>query len=213
MTTILKANRLKGESIEYQSISMVSYFLCWAGEYAKKALEPKLNDEQKLKYSISSIMMNSLSLEAFINERAENVISDENKINFDRCRKEFANKTNYSNTVWKLIFIFNTELDTDLPKELLIALDNLMQSRHKLVHYKCEESARKIKRRAPSTDDMFSIDFSSEPLEVEPSLIEKNLTPTKAKTHYEAVLELARTYIRLNDGDLSVLDEYPALNP
>lgn len=107
MALILKANRELQQSVEYQRLSLVSQFLYWAGEYAQKSIKIEKDELDCLKFSISSIVMSSLSVESFVNEVAEEILTEGERECFDRCRNNFKNKSKLSNTVWKLYYLLN----------------------------------------------------------------------------------------------------------
>lgn len=213
MAKVLEANREKQVSVEYVPFSLVSHFLYWAGEFATMAstLDEKTLD--RLKYCISSIVMCGLSVESFVNEQAEEVIEESERKSFDRCKNKYKNKSNYSNTIWKVFFLLNLkgESNINLDDRLLSDLDALIQIRHRIIHYKPEETARKITRPAPSFGDWFTIDFTAEPLSVELSLIEEALSLEQVRQHYNSVKSLARYWVELNGRDPAVIDEYPQL--
>ena len=110
MAKVLEANREKQVSVEYVRFSLVSHFLYWAGEHA--VIASSLDGEQleRLKYCISSIVMSSLSLESFVNEQAEEVIEESERKSFDRCKNQYKNESNYSNTTWKIYYLLRLNL-------------------------------------------------------------------------------------------------------
>lgn len=211
MGKVLEADRDKQISVQYVPFSLVSHFLYWGGEYAAKASSFDDSQLERLKYCISSVVMCSLSLEAFVNEQTEELIEQSERIKFDRCKNKYKNKSNYSNTTWKLYLLLNMKNSSSIKLDdtLLSDLDVLVQTRHKLIHYKPEDTAQKITRVAPSNGDWFTIDFGAEPIDVEPSLIEKELSLAQVSKYYNSVKNVAKYWQTINGRDPSVLDEYP----
>ena len=214
MPTVLRANPKDELSIEYQRIQLTQYFMDWSYKYAgiaRKSLDSSLVDE--MEGSITSIMYSALFVESFINQLAEEFIDSEEMLTFDRCKKRYKNDSELSNTAWKLYLILTAqnEESISIDDELLVRINSIIQTRHKLVHYKPEEASRKIHRKAPSSVGMFTIDFMSQPIKVEPSLLEKEVCCSKAIDHYMACRDLSLFWCKLIGQDVGDFSRYPEL--
>lgn len=216
MPTILRANPKDEMSVEYQRIQLTQYFMDWSLKYAKSSLdsyeEESIVDE--IESSITSIIHSALFVESFINQLAEEFIESDDIMNFDRCRKDYKNKSkNLSNTAWKLYLILNKESEGCVTEtdRLLKNIDNIIHTRHKLVHYKPEEASRKIYRKASASEGMFTLDFLAPPVKVEPSLLEQEVCCSKAIAHYMACRELSLFWCNLIEHDVGDFSRYPSL--
>lgn len=216
MPTILRANPKDEISIEYQRIQLTQFFLDWSlknAEIAKKHNESALLEE--IESSINSVIHSALFIESFVNQVAEEFIEGDDFKYFDRCKKEYRNKSKLSNTVWKLYYILRMQEDDciSLDNELLDKVNNVIQIRHQLLHYKPEATSRKIHRKAPNTEGMFTLDFVETPIKVEPSLIEQEINCIKAIEHYMTCRELLVFWYKLlgYEDEIMANPRYPEL--
>ncbi|VAW71878.1 hypothetical protein MNBD_GAMMA12-1811 [hydrothermal vent metagenome] len=214
MPTVFRADPREQISVEYHRIQLTQYFLDWSLKYARIAKkECEVSFENEIEASVTSIIHSALFIESFINQFAEEFIKNDELINFDRCKKSYKNTSDLSNTVWKLHYILNkqTEGSISLNDNLLIRINDIIQIRHKLVHYKPEESSRKIYRKAPSSNGMFTLDFMSEPVKIEPSLLEKEVCCLNAIAHYMSCRELLLLWCKLIDQNAGDFSRYPEI--
>lgn len=212
MPTVLRADPKEQISVEYHRIQLTQYFLDWSLKYvgiAKKEYE--VSFENEIEASVTSIIHSALFVESFINQFAEEFIKNDDRLNFDRCKKSYKNTSDLSNTVWKLYCILNkqTEDSISLDDNLLIRINDIIQIRHKLVHYKPEESSRKIYRKAPNSNGMFTLDFMGDPVKIEPSLLEKEVCCLNAIAHYMSCRELLLLWCNLIGQDVGGFSRYP----
>lgn len=189
-------------TVSYQRIKLTALYLRCARKSAQRAIEiadiPEQIDEY-LEYSIQTILWSVLSLEAGVNELAEDVIAVSDLGDFDRCRKKFHNAGNVSRTIWKwhLLFKLGPKQDVPLSDPALQKAEMLVQTRHHLAHYRPQETSRKLYFHPgpaePQKDGkVFQVMWHAgmEPTKIEPSLVEQELLGDKPKQHFLAARDV-----------------------
>jgi hypothetical protein len=216
MPTIVHADIESKTLVSSHRVHLTTYFLSWSLKHAIIAVENQ-QPHNVSEASISSIIFSALFIEAFIYQLAEDFVDDKEMAEFDRCRKQYKNRSGQklSNTAWKLRHIINVKADPLLSMDdpLLVKVDAIIQTRHKLIHYKPGENAQKIHRPLPIGHGTITFDFSAPIIEVEPSLVEREATCKHAIKNYMTCRELMIIWHEMIKGDMeSVLSQYPPVD-
>jgi uncharacterized protein YutE (UPF0331/DUF86 family) len=165
MRTIYEARMDGSESILYQPISLISYYLECAKDY-KDQLDR--DEEPELSQTIVLIMFSTMTLESFINELAEFHIEPEDRESFDRCQKPYNKPKGLkqSSVTFKFKLLVEKKYKRFLPNELCDEIEYLIDLRNTLVHYKTSETAGQyrmtppIKTTTSTGAQMVTLDFT-----------------------------------------------------
>lgn len=129
--------------------------------------------------SISAILFSAMSVEAFLNETAESLIDKEDLEDFSFLRNKYKTRGKVSSVVKKIAIIFKSAFGVDAPDDLLSSVEELVNLRNNLVHYKLSDTATKIiyprlkNTKADSGEVFMSVDFMQEPKTVIPPFVQK----------------------------------------
>lgn len=203
----------------YQRIKLTGLYLRCARKSAQRAVEIADIPEQReecLEHTIQTILWSVLSLEAGVNEFAEDVIAVSDLEDFDQCRKRFHKPKNISKTIWKwhLLFKLGPKQDVPLTDPILHKAEMLVQTRHHLAHYRPQETSRKLHFHPgpaePQEDGkVFQVMWHAGmvPTTIEPALVEQELLGDKPKQHFLAARDVFLQWELNNGGDGSSLAE------
>jgi hypothetical protein len=216
MPTILRADVQKQTLVTSHRVHLTTHFFSWSLNHATKAKEV-LRPNEVGEASITSIIFSALFIEALIYQLAEDFIDDKEMTDFDRCRKKYKNRSGQrlSNTAWKLRHIVNVKANPllDMDDPLVLKVDAIIRTRHRLIHYKPEENAMKIHRPLPIGHGYISLDLSGPVLEVEPSLVASETTCKHAVENYMTCRELMIFWHKIINGDVEgLLSQYPSVS-
>ncbi|AKH69385.1 hypothetical protein IMCC21906_01709 [Spongiibacter sp. IMCC21906] len=185
------------DCVRYKHFSLVVFYLSNARRHAKLALEN--HDDSILQSdSISAIVFSAMCIEAFVNESAENVLNKEQLNDFSFMKNEFKRRGKGSSLSKKVKLIFDIAFNVSPANELTESIDDLVDLRNNLVHYKLTDTAMKyiyppLEHTETGDDQKFTcIDFMQEPKRIIVPFVEK-VTGQAAMKCYEtadSVLEL-----------------------
>ena len=177
MPTIFEAKA--GEnSIQYFHYSMVRFYLDQSFEYAIKAKEGHIENTLQAN-TIIAIVFAAMALEAFVNEIADGLIDKEELDHFIRLRKGYHKPAGVSSLVYKINIVIEKTNGSSLSPELNKRVENLVDLRNNMSHYKMSElTGKRIlppmrKTTLPNGEAFTTIDFMVEPIQVLPPFIAK----------------------------------------
>lgn len=218
MSVILECKG-NGPTIWYDRIQVTGLYLRSARKSAASVLvlaDDKERFEERIELAILAVIWSTLALEAGANQYAEDVFSNHNMDDFDRCRKAFQKPLKVSRTVWKWhkLFAEGPKVTIPLSDPLLIAAENLMQARHLLSHYRPQHTSKKFYYQpspyVKGSDGMYHREMwnmKMTPIKVEPSLVEKELLGDKPREHFLAAWNIFRKWELSYGTDSSELEK------
>jgi hypothetical protein len=200
--------------VQYVHVPIASLYLQIARDHAQSAKRAP-DDEQALKDSIVAVALAVMSIEALINQIAEEVIPDAERNDFIRFKGPFRSKSGSGSSIKnKLVALVARRTVNPIDAGLLTRLEALVSLRNDLVHYKLMDTARKVimcpVKPSISTEGVFSLSINllAKPERVEAPLIEK-LTPGAAVEAANVALEIFRLWCELDDA----LDQIAHVEP
>lgn len=176
------------DCIRYKHHSLVVFYLNNAKRHADIAMENH-SEGVLLPDSISAILFSTMCVEAFLNETAESLIDKEELKDFSFLRNEYKTKGKRSSVVKKVAIIFKHAFGVDVPDSLLSSVEELVNLRNNLVHYKLSDTATKIiypplrNTKTESGESFMSVDFMQEPKAVIPPFVQKVSGATAIKCY------------------------------
>jgi hypothetical protein len=203
MPTVFSAKLDGSQAVRYHHVSLVTFYLRQARTraLASAALPP---GEECFSEALFAIICAALCLEAFVNEMAENILSDADLQEFLRSRKAFSKPEGIGSVSWKVTTLFQRKWNQQLKSDdaLIQAIETLFQLRNALVHYTLGESAAKSFLPAPAQianpetgQFMTVIDFMQPPVSIEEALVNK-VTADSAARSYNAALRVLMAWNR-----------------
>ncbi|TLM77188.1 hypothetical protein ACONUD_11985 [Microbulbifer harenosus] len=202
MPTIFEAKMDGSNAVRYFHISMVRFYLDQAYENCLKAKED-CQEGLLLASSVIGIVFSAMSIESFVNEICEDVVSKEDLKDFIHLRKSFRKEKGESSVAAKLRILFNMKFNQNLPDELRVGMEEVISLRNNLVHYKLSEMAGKYilppVTTTPTSDGqyMHTIDFTVKPERVEPPFIQK-VSGSAAANCFNSALALINEWGKLH---------------
>jgi len=216
MPTVFETRFDGSNAIRYFHVPIANFYLNSALSYAKEAQE-EAKDDLPLRRIICAITFSAMTLEAFINERSDDVIPSADKNAFDRAQKPFKKPSGQSAVAYKYQSLVKLKYESETPLEIITGIEDLIATRNMLVHYKPSDTAGKYIMPPPAktpTDDgnmMLTIDFMLQPVRIEPPFLQR-LTAGAAAEAYNSVLSAMKYWYELG-GSAGGLDKYPVLSP
>ena len=202
MVTVYEGN-IEEDSVRYEHHSLVLFYLEQSERYAKSALEN--HEEGRLQSdSISAIIFAGMTIEAFINEVAENLFPKEQLNDFSFLRGEYKKKGRSSSITKKLVILFQNKFKINLPSHLSASVEELIELRNNLVHYKLSDTATKIiyppmkQTELSNGETMITLDFMQKPKTIIPPFVQR-VTGNAAKKSFDTainVIEFWNTQIK-----------------
>jgi hypothetical protein len=197
MPTIFEAKA--GEnSVHYIQHSLIRFYIDQSHSNALIALKNHQSNIMQAE-SIVAIMFAAMTLEAFVNEIAEDVVEEPNLNDFFRLRKEYRIENGESSLTAKIRILFHLKHNL-LPDETLKEqIGMLVTIRNNLIHYRLSDLAGKrilppMKKEAmPDGTYMTSIDFMAAAENVVPPFIQK-ITGMAAAESFNTALSLLKTW-------------------
>lgn len=193
MVTVYKGS-IHEECIRYEHHSLVLFYLEQSQRHAANSMEN--HTEGRLQSdSIVAIVYAAMCIEAFINETAENNFPEEKIKDFDHLNGEFRQRGKSSKVIKKLSIIFKSIFDVDLPSTLAKSVQDLINLRNNLVHYKLSETATKIiyppmqQTKASNGSVFTTVDFMQEPKAVIVPFVQQ-VTGMAAKQSFETAVSV-----------------------
>lgn len=191
MPTLYEAEDGKN-AVQYIHHSMVRFYLDQSYRFALDAQE---NDRKGLLQAstLISILFSAMTLEAFVNEMAEDVVKKESLREFIRLRGAFRMKKGESSVSAKVRILFEKKYEHQLSDETRSAIEDVIHLRNNMVHYKMSDMAGKRilppmkETRLANGETMTTVDFMVEPVTVEPPFIQ-NLTAEAAISSFNTAL-------------------------
>jgi hypothetical protein len=166
------------DGVFYDHFPLVGFYLDSAYNF-KQSLTIEAEYGILLKNIISTILFSAMTLEAFINERAEDVIGKESRSDFDRCRGDYKKNKNESSVLFKFRKLVQIQFKQDIDSDLTEKIEYLIELRNTLVHYKLSDTAGKYytapakKTLLPSGEYMQTIEFNTPIKLFDPPFLEK----------------------------------------
>lgn len=216
MPTVFETRFDGSNAIRYFHVPIANFYLNSSLSYAQKAQEFSQDDEQ-LRRIICAITFSAMTLEAFINERSDDVIPSADKNTFDRTQKPYKKSKGQSSVAYKYQCLVKLKYELETPPDILNGIEDLIATRNMLVHYKPIDTAGKYimppPAKTPISDGnmMLTIDFMQKPVRIEPPFLQK-LTASTAAEAYNSVIRALRYWHELS-GDSCGLDTYPVVSP
>lgn len=211
-------------TIWFQRVSLTGQYLRYSVKAAQCAItipDSTEHIDERFEQTVLTILWAALALESGANEFAEDIIPAGDLDHFDRCTKTYQKPKSISQTLWKWICLFKygPKIQIPLTETFIVEAESLIQLRHQLVHYKPQESARKVyydvqppQRQADGTYHGVMWDAAMVPSKVEPSLVESTLFKKSASKYYMTAREVFRQWELKNGRDVSELEKaFPRL--
>lgn len=201
MPTIYKAKADGSNAVRYIQHSLVRMYLDMANFHSLESI--KLHEEGRLySFSVIGIVFSAMSLEAFLNEISEDIIPDTESNDFNYSRGSYKTKKKESSIGSKCRHLFKIKHDYHMEEQTVEDIERLVDLRNSLVHYKpTEMSTKLILPPARNGTGMFTVDFTAEPVRVEPPLIQK-ITGDMPARCFNTSLTVIRKW-----GELSNIDD------
>lgn len=196
--SIVMQGKGDGPTIHFRRIQLTGLYLKSARKAAVASLALSSTDEnidERVELGILVVIWSALALEAGANQFAEDVFANRNLDDFDKCKKEFHKPAKISNVAWKWhkLFVEGPKKPMELSDPVIVAVERLMQLRHRLSHYRPQDASQKLYFQ-PSTpikqpDGMIYREMwnaNMKPYTIEPSLVEKELVANKSRENFLA---------------------------
>lgn len=210
MPTIYETKFDGSNAVGYFHFPIISFYLNSAHKYASSAVSQEEWGPASLQDVVIAVSFSSMTIEAFVNELAEDVISGEERESFDKTRHPYRKPRGESAVLYKYRELVRKRYMQEIPEELAREISDLVAVRNTLVHYKPQETAGRViyppNRR---TDGWVSIDFMAKPIRVEPSFVQR-LSHAEAAHAYNAALHTLTHWHKLK-GDMRGLDKFPEI--
>lgn len=214
MPTIFEAKMDGSEAIRYFHFPLTGFYLGIARRNAQVALTAT-DEQDAMRGTFIAITFAAMCVEAFCNERAEDVIQISELTEFNNLSKRFSGQPLKSSVVAKAAILLVEKKYVALPTDVLQALERLFYLRNKLVHYKLSETAGKYVlpplRSMPVAGGgaMWSIDFTQKPTKTIPPLLQE-ITPQAAKAGHNAAFDLIHHWLQ-SAGSPEEMAAFPRL--
>lgn len=198
MATIFSAKLDGSEAVRYFHVPIVGFYLGTARDYARSSLELD-NGDVRLRKVICAVTFSSMALEALINEAADDVIPSNEKVAFDKGQKPHKKAANQSLVKFKYVTLIEMYKGSLVPPEVLSGIDELIDIRNTLVHYKPMDTAGKHILNPPTSTPtadgkiMTSISFIEKPRRIEAPFIQR-LSPEVAVNSYNTAVRAIRCW-------------------
>jgi hypothetical protein len=198
MPTIFSAKLDGTESVRYEHVSLVVFYLRQSRARATAAASMPRSEEQFAE-ALLAIILAALCLEAFANELGENILDSGELEDFLRCRRKYQKPDGRGSVAWKLSVVFEKKWGHILSgdSELLNEIESLFGMRNALVHYKLGESAAKAYLPPaqiisnPETGEVMTVfDFVQRPTRIEEPLISRVNAGAAARAYNTALRAL-----------------------
>lgn len=191
MPVVFEANSDGTNSRWYKHHSLVRFYLDQAYTFSLKARDEHFEGAM-MASSIIGILFSAMSLEAFCNETAEDIISEHELNDFQFCRGRF--KARNSSAVSKLDYLFSETFEKGLPVQLKQKATNIFSIRNNLSHYKLSEMATvyegpTIGNRSENPKSPLIVDFEAEVKKTNPALVER-ITGVAAVESFNTALDI-----------------------
>ena len=219
MPIVFSAKLDGSEAIRHLHISLVTFYLRQARRHAMASASIPKEDDQHFAESVIAVLFSALCLEAFSNEMAEEVISEQDLPDFWKMRRRFRTPKQYRSSVtWKLACLFETQWSHSLASDagLVRRIESLFELRNSLVHYNLTNSAGHVHLPAPSQIPvegggfMTVIDFAQPATRVEKPLI-STVDDKTARDSYNTGLIVLQLWNRLAKAPESALAAHQEL--
>lgn len=178
MPTILTAAMDGSPVVRFHHLSLISHYLQIAYRHADPT-DSSAGDLDDLSRAIIAITFSAMTFEAFANEVAEDTFSDAELQNFISLKGQFKKPKGITGIGHKMALLFSKKLYPPLPAAIAAGIDELVQLRNSLVHYKLSDMAGKSyhppMRSTPMADGglMWSVNFMERAVRVEPPFLAK----------------------------------------
>lgn len=216
MATIYEAKMDGSPAVRYFHVPTVKYYLIFALEAATSSLDDA-DERETLRRSISAILFAAMTIEAFLNDMAEDVVPPGEKDDFHRMRRKYQKPAGTSSVSHKLNWLLSLKFDRKASDQLVEKIDHLAEIRNTLVHYQPADTAGKYilpppkKTFAEDGGGYISISFIEKPLRVDPPFIQK-INPASACDSYNTAVDVLRFWDECC-GRYSGIERFPVLTP
>jgi len=198
------------EAVRYFHIELTGTYLGISRRSAERARADKERDPgNALRHTCIAITFAAMALEAFVNERAEDIIPEAERHDFEKLQNRFSVKERRSKVVSRLLLLAR-EKQIPQPSDAIVgSLVALFELRNTLVHYKLAETAGKIfldppKRSADGS--MVSISFIGKPRRIEPPFLAKVTSEAAVRCYNTAFDFLHFWTVSIKDGEMKGFD-------
>lgn len=215
MPTVFKASLDGSLSVRYFHVPIIGFYLGSARDYAQASLDAK-DPTIRLRKTVCAITFSAMTLEAFINEVSEDVIPEQDRAAFDKGREPYKKPRGQSSVSFRYSRLVAIKHNVSPPGQLSAGIEELINVRNTLVHYKPTDTAGKYIMPPPaktSTPDgavMISFSFVERPLQVELPFLRK-VSPEAAVSAYNTALRAIRYWHELC-GDGQKLEQFHELS-
>lgn len=201
MPKVLEAKLDGSMVIRKHHVKIVLIYLKLARKHAKKAKHAR-KIENKFESSMLAIIFSAMTLEAFVNEAAENCIEQEKIAAFNGLKKPYTRFLGEPLAVTRIRNIFREKWQSDIfdnNHDLLMACVEVFSLRNSLIHYNIEETAAidylpPLQYIQSSNGSVgFCIDFMQKPIRREPALVAR-IKPKQAVGAYSTALNILREW-------------------
>lgn len=211
MELIIKAGYAE-ETIRTDYVELAGFHLRRAYRNAKwLADNPAPADlDDQLEHSILAVHWSILTLETAVNSIGADVVPESEYSDFVRCRKNFHKPAAISSLVWKWHWLFKLGAKKEIaPSDsIFLAVEQLVQLRHRLTHYSAQDAVRRIFFPPPTPEigpdgsvEIRIWNDDTQPSRVEPSLVERAFLSDEKPRHYMAARQLIIEWHLANGGD------------
>jgi hypothetical protein len=188
MVTIYEGS-IDQDCVRYEHHSLVLFYVDQSQRYAEMSQE-NCTEGVLQSDSIVAIVYAAMSIEAFLNETAESVIEKGQLDDFTFLRNEFKKRGKSSAIVKKTTILFQEAFEVSVPQTLLESIEELVQLRNNLIHYKISDTATKKiyppleQKKTTDGQTVTCIDFTQKPKTIIPAFVQR-VTNCAAMTSYK----------------------------
>jgi len=202
------------DAVRYFQVSLVGFYLDSSRQHALRCLS-ETEENNQLRESISAVSFASMTIEALINESAEDLVPEVERRPFDKGYSPFNRPKGQTLVAFKYVMLVEKYKNEEVPEDIKDSIAWLIELRNKLVHYKPTDTAGKIILPPPVETItphgvMKTIDFMAEPKRIEPPLVAE-LNTESAVRAYNTARSTALHWTSINGGAWDS-DDFPVLS-